>query len=296
MGARLGGRGLHGLLPPVQPRSPKAPLPSVRDVHVRFLLPHGCERQGAFTGGESPSFSLFLLHTAYDCTLWSRFAMSVCEAVLTPGQSCPIAPHACGRQSPTKFRPRTRLPRDRADCCCCWCPMTALLLAHESRTCSRSGRNDMVLLATVMHTVHVHGGRVYCVVCWHGRGSSLRTIGVGTPLGLSLTAACRLVSSLCRTQVLSVNQTTGAVIRLSSGEPVRCCTPCTRVLDQQLAHALQVRGCRVVVVVWCVLLIFHAVVVRPLTSQSTNRGQSTPGFHRTQAETLCTTTVRCSSS
>ncbi|CAM9544719.1 unnamed protein product [Ectocarpus sp. 4 AP-2014] len=43
-------------------------------------------------------------------------------------------------------------------------------------------------------------------------------------------------------KVLSVNQTTGAVIRLSSGEPVRCCTPCTRVLDQQLAHALQRKG------------------------------------------------------
>ncbi|CAN0244213.1 unnamed protein product [Pylaiella littoralis] len=43
-------------------------------------------------------------------------------------------------------------------------------------------------------------------------------------------------------KVLSVNQVTGAVTRLSSTEPVRCCTPCTRVLDQQLARALQRRG------------------------------------------------------
>eukprot|EP00903_Cladosiphon_okamuranus_P006601 g6448.t1 len=43
-------------------------------------------------------------------------------------------------------------------------------------------------------------------------------------------------------KILSVNQTTGEVVRLSSGDPVRCCTPCTRVLDQQLARALQRKG------------------------------------------------------
>lgn len=41
-------------------------------------------------------------------------------------------------------------------------------------------------------------------------------------------------------QILAVQQNTGAVTRISTVEPVRCCTPCTRVLDQQLTQALQV--------------------------------------------------------
>lgn len=51
----------------------------------------------------------------------------------------------------------------------------------------------------------------------------------------------RVWCASCVPKILSVNQTTGAVVSLSSGEPVRCCTPCTRVLDQQLTRALQVR-------------------------------------------------------
>lgn len=42
-------------------------------------------------------------------------------------------------------------------------------------------------------------------------------------------------------QVLSVNQHTGDVIRIHSGEAVRCCTKCTVVLDYQLSQALQVK-------------------------------------------------------
>lgn len=42
-------------------------------------------------------------------------------------------------------------------------------------------------------------------------------------------------------KVLSVNHHTGDVIRIHSGEAVRCCTKCTLVLDHQLSKALQVQ-------------------------------------------------------
>ncbi|CAN0059566.1 unnamed protein product [Discosporangium mesarthrocarpum] len=43
-------------------------------------------------------------------------------------------------------------------------------------------------------------------------------------------------------KILATDRDTGTITRHTTDEAVRCCTPCTRVVDKQIAGALQRRG------------------------------------------------------